>query len=193
MGLKCRFEMECEENWSRLELVPVLPELQWTEPSADDVSNVGPLRLGGKWDTRFQPFVAYWLGLVGVRDGYPSRSEIDPIELGANLIPRIFMVDAIGDAAGKYRFRYRLVGQEITDVGAVRRGDYLDEVAEADYSDIERHYRAALSGDVWVRRSSLSWRKADYNFQTYDALVLPLADDRGAPIHLLGFCIFDQT
>jgi hypothetical protein len=184
--------MECEEKWSRVEPISALSEHHWIEPSTD-ASRIGPLRFSGKWDTRFLPFISYWLRLMGARDGYPSRSEIDPIELGANLIPRIFMIDAIGDGAGRYRFRYRLVGQEIIDVGAVRRGDYLDQVAEADCSHIERHYRAALDGDVWVRRSSLSWRKADYNFQTYDALVLPLADDRGTPTHLLGFCIFDKT
>lgn len=192
MNLKCRFEMECEEKWSLVEPAAGLSEFRWVEPSPD-VSKIGPLRFSGKWDTRFSPFVSYWLRLADGGESYPSRSEIDPIELGAKLIPRIFMIDALGDGISRYRFRYRLVGQEITDRGAVRGGDYLDQIAEADCSDIERHYVAALGGDVRVRRSSLSWRKPEYNFQAYDALVLPLADDRITPTHLIGFCIFDQS
>jgi hypothetical protein len=143
-------------------------------------------------DLRFNRFLSYWARLVVVRGAYPDRNSVDPIELGSDLLPNIFLVDILRNDSDQTRYRYRLLGEVIVAHKRTRRGSYLDEMASADTSEIEQHYQAAARGQISLRRSNLGWRDKDLEFQSYSVVVLPLADDGRMPTNLLGLCLYDH-
>lgn len=71
----------------------------------------------------------------------PDRKDIDPIAIGAALLPHVALVDVVDDGA---RFRNRLVGTAIAERwGFETTGRFFDEVmSPGDYSDfIHELYR----------------------------------------------------
>jgi hypothetical protein len=143
-------------------------------------------------EPRWSKFLRYWQRLAAEKGRYPARSEIDPLEIGPDLLPNIFLADVVtkpGSAA--MRFRYRLLGQAILDRETTRPGNYLDELgAAADIEAIERHYRACLKGEVSLRRASLVWNDIRKDVFTYSVLLLPLTDEAGSIAHLIGLVLY---
>jgi hypothetical protein len=73
---------------------------------------------------RLQELLDYWQDKRGDR-AMPRRLDIDPIDL-RQMLPNIFLVDVEG---GGQRFRYRLVGTELTAImGRELKGAYIDEM-----------------------------------------------------------------
>src|SRR5256885_15233187 len=67
-------------------------------------------------EPRWGKFLRTWEALAAAKGRYPSRIEIDPAELGAKLLPNIFLVDIVAEPGRKLpRFRFRLLGQAIVD------------------------------------------------------------------------------
>ena len=67
----------------------------------------------------------HWEARRGAR-AMPARADMDPVELPRKLLPNLFLVAVENDPR---RFRYRLVGTELTAV--MRReftGQYVDEM-----------------------------------------------------------------
>jgi hypothetical protein len=143
-------------------------------------------------DSRFNRFLSYWTRLAVTRGAYPERTSVDPIGLGPDLLPNIFLADILRSDNGRIRYRYRLLGEAIIAHEWTRRGSYLDEVASAGIREIERHYEAAARGRIFLRRSSLAWHDKDLDFKSYSVVALPLADDGKIPTHLLGLCVYDH-
>ena len=105
-------------------------------------------------DSILRALHAYWDQRRGGRP-IPDRSDIDPIAIGAALLPHVALVDVI-DGGG--RFRNRLVGTAIAERwGFETTGCFFDEVMEAgDYSDfIHDLYRDACRHRAPVYSESL--------------------------------------
>jgi len=143
-------------------------------------------------DPRFRRFLGYWQDLAAASGGYPQRLSLDPIGLGAELIPNLFLVDILKSDRGDVRYRYRLLGEAILAHERTRKGDLLDEIAASDVGAIERHYEAAIAGRIYLRKSNLGWHKEALDFQHYWVLALPLSDDGKIVTHLAGLCIYDR-
>jgi hypothetical protein len=143
-------------------------------------------------EPRWGRFLRAWQELAAEKGRFPTRTEIDPARLGADLLSNVFLVDAVGPIhTGKRRFRFRLLGQAILDRETTRTGDYLDTLgASADIAEIERHYVAALRGDVWIRDADLVWNSKTKDVFTYQVMMLPLTDAKGDVAHLLGLALY---
>lgn len=96
----------------------------------------------------------YWDGRRQGRDA-PDRRDIDPIAIGAALLPHVALVDVVD---GGRRFRNRLVGTAIAERWGVEiTGRHFDEVmSPGDYSDfIHGLYRDACTHRAPVYSESL--------------------------------------
>lgn len=123
---------------------------------------------------------AYWSGKLD-GDRLPARADIRPEEL-RHLLAWIFLVDVTHNPL---RFRYRLIGSEITRLAGVERtGSYVDAAGLGPYwRRVHDDYRAV------VRRRVPSYvdggaRWNGREFQHHERLVMPLASD-GAQIDML--------
>jgi hypothetical protein len=143
-------------------------------------------------DARIGNFLGYWAALAAAKGCYPARTDLDPICMDAGMLPYLFLVDVLNTENGQFRFRYRLLGSAIVDLELARNGNYLDEIASRDVSDIQRHYEAAIMGSISLRRSNLGWQRKPLAFQRYSVVVLPLSDDGRVPTHLFGLCLYDD-
>jgi hypothetical protein len=143
-------------------------------------------------EPRWGHFLRAWQAVADAKGAYPARSEIDPAQLGAKLLPNVFLVDVVGGADSRTRFRFRLLGQAILERETTRAGAFLDEIgASADIAAIERQYRAAIEGEVSIRTASLVWNDARKDMFKYDVMILPLADCSGDVSNLIGLALYD--
>jgi hypothetical protein len=137
---------------------------------------------------RLADLLAYWRGLATVR--LPGRADIDPIEIGAPLLPHVFLADVLD---GGRRFRWRLIGTHIvTHAGTDDTGkDFELSIAPAMRATIIGHYRkVVLSRQRLCHRGSFTGR--DGRAYRYQRLLLPLATDGESVDMILGGAVFDQ-
>jgi hypothetical protein len=98
---------------------------------------------------------AYWGHQCRGR-AVPDRSDIDPVDIGAGLLPNVGLIDVIDGGA---RFRNRLVGTAIVERWGfettgrfldeiMREGDYRDFIHEL-YRDVCRHRAAVYSASLF--------------------------------------------
>jgi hypothetical protein len=125
-------------------------------------------------DPRLARLAALWR--EHARDGHlPERSELGPESLHAiGLLPNVMLIEVIDGGA---RFRYRLVGTEITTtVGRDATGWFLDELHNP---DVLKNRVASLH---WVMRERRPLRTADRHdapgkeYLAYEALSAPLGN-----------------
>jgi hypothetical protein len=139
----------------------------------------------GSDDARLRAVYNYWDGKRRGRT-MPSRADIDPAELKTYL-PQLVLLDVIGDPP---RFRYRLVGTEVTRVRqglgkADPTGTFVDEVAHHQgTAAVLAHYRRAvaergpsLDAGTYTASPSRPWLR-------FKRMVLPLGAD-GAAVDML--------
>lgn len=138
-------------------------------------------------------FLRTWESLAAAKGRYPARTEIDPMALGAKLLPNVFLVDVVNvPGLTAPRFRYRLLGQAIIDREPTRSGDYLDQIgAAADVAAIAEQYIGCLDGKVWIRDASLTWNDPRGGYLRYRAMMLPLSDDGESVTHLIGMALYE--
>jgi hypothetical protein len=132
----------------------------------------------------------YWLGKrAGLR--LPSRTELRPSELKAWL-PHVLLADAINDGAD---FRYRLVGTRIAqDFSLPPTGrlmsDVLANYGEQAVRETIRMYRRVVEDAAPLHiRGSGEWYAQDA--KTFDAILMPLADDGVRVNMIFGAFVFD--
>ena len=126
----------------------------------------------------------YWEARRGER-AIPSRADMDPVELPRPLLPNLFLVDV---EEGPRRFRYRLVGTELT--GVMRReltGRYIDEMPF-----LFRKFALPAYAEV-MERAAPTYREINaiealWRIR-YKRLLLPLSED-GARINMILGAIF---
>ncbi len=133
----------------------------------------------GYTDKRLAGLHRLWLDKQALRGALPGRADFSPIEMRA-FITDLYMVDVLpGLAAGAAaRFRYRLIGTEITarterDV----TGRFFDEVYPAETLE---NFSASFH---WIARHKLPLRSygtmafSNKGFLAFEALEVPLASD----------------
>jgi hypothetical protein len=75
------------------------------------------------------PALAYWIRKRGTA-ATPRKSDIDPTEIHAKILPKTQIIDVLDDGA---RFRYRLVGTALVEAnGKDYTGKYPDELLSED-------------------------------------------------------------
>jgi hypothetical protein len=128
-------------------------------------------------DPRLARLAALWLERAGA-GGIPERSALGPEVLHPlGLLPNVMLVDVIDGGA---RFRYRLVGTEITAIaGRDATGKFFEEIYEP---PALKHRTETLH---WVMRERRPLRTADRldapgkEFIGYEALSAPLGNADG--------------
>jgi hypothetical protein len=148
------------------------------QDQTDDLDGTG-LVFGDNPDgQRLGAIYAYWASKRRGRS-MPSRADIDPLELKAYL-PQLVLLDVEGDPL---RFRYRLVGTEVT---RVRRGlsksdptgRFVDEVTHhqgtgavlAHYRRVVAERRPSTDAGTYPPSPERPWLR-------FSRLVLPLSPD----------------
>ncbi|HEX6958469.1 MAG TPA: hypothetical protein VF194_10840 [Ferrovibrio sp.] len=137
----------------------------------------------------------YWQRIhpaAGPPERLPGRQHIDPLDIAPPLLPHVWLVDVLRDAAAEpaLRFRYRLVGSAV-DRGSGRTltGRWLDEVNAGFFRD------PLLCGPYL---SVASTRQPDYRVGTplfahaqqwswLERLMMPLAQN-GQDVDMLFCC-----
>lgn len=95
-------------------------------------------------DPRLTKFYQYWRDACRGKQT-PSRADIDPVDIPSELLPNLFLVEAVD---GGRRFKFRLVGSESTvAAGRSLTGFHVDEVnpnaAYAEY--VSNLYRRVMN------------------------------------------------
>jgi len=117
--------------------------------------------------------------------GFPRRVDIDPAEIQP-MLPYIFMVDVLQDAAGAPDFRFRLVGTAIMEIEGEHTGKLLSDMFpdRAAYRVLWQQYLDAAAGKVWARHENLRWQGREH--VRYEVILAPLQDDDGRVSILIG-------
>jgi hypothetical protein len=137
-------------------------------------------------DPRLKTLLRYWHQKRGARR-YPSRADIDPLELKP-VLGNILLIDVVAnEQGGGQRFRYRLFGTEFVFYhGTDLTGHWLDEIPNAEFRD-------SLIGlyDIIVREGGARMYSYDYMLESrrhrFQAVILPLSTD-GERIDIILSC-----
>lgn len=131
---------------------------------------------------------AFWQSLAPA--GLPGRRHLDPITIGAALLPHVFLADVLD---GGTRFRWRLIGTHIVShAGTDDTGQELGAaVAPGMRETILGHYRqVARDRRPLCHRSEFVGR--DKRIYRYDRLLLPLAADGATVDMIFGGAVFGR-
>lgn len=119
--------------------------------------------------------LAAWEKARGGR-AMPSRSDIDPLQLPATLLPHILLIDV--EYEPRLRFRWRLIGTYITNIlGRDSTGKYWDELYD------EGVLTSLISGPNWVLQHQQPLRTtgaapvSDKEFLHSENVEMPLSND----------------
>lgn len=144
-------------------------------------------------DRRWQQFYDYWLQLAETRGALPSRQAIDPLQMPRGLIPNLFMTEVVYETGNRPRFRFRLLGQEITEQEHTKPGQYVHELGGSQgTAPLETQYLDCLKRRLWLRHTDLSWANRQKSFIRYEVLLLPLARDGRDIDAMIGLAIYQN-
>jgi hypothetical protein len=154
-------------------------------PSEETTADVFPTEAR---DPRFRAFFDYWRskappGLL------PGRQHIDPLEM-KRFLPYILLLDVVREA-GRYRFRYRLIGTHVIELhGFSKVGDFVENYANP--AHYERMFYPEMTSVIEQHRPHFAIRKSPVNqenFTGYHRLKLPLAGDGKTVDMIIGLHI----
>lgn len=135
--------------------------------------------------------LAFWEQARGERP-MPAKVDIDPLRLGARLLPYILLVDR---AAGSGRFRYRLCGSANAEAaGADLTGLHVDELnPNPDYIAymVGLYRRACETGRPVYSESRYMPLRSD-TMRGTRRLICPLSDDGATVDRLISAQTFQQ-
>lgn len=175
-----------------------MPQVTVFQPLEIDPGTVS--WVAGHVDRRWAIFLDYWQNLAARLRRVPARRDLDPIEMSAALLPNLFLIDILpaDQVVARTRFRFRLLGAEITAREKVRTGTYLDELASADeLANIERQYHEAMAMRIYMRATTLIWEARVKDHVAYKVIMLPLLGDQAASghgtiAHLIGCVVYED-
>lgn len=104
----------------------------------------------------------------------PARAEIDPVDF-APLLPDIAILDVLDDGM----FRFRLVGETVNARYGQLKGKRLDQILRGEVLErtLSEHWLCVeRAAPVFIRNTEFT-RSIDGDFQVFQRLLLPLADD----------------
>ncbi len=141
-------------------------------------------------DDRPAALLDWWRKRRAALGHLPGRQHFDPVSIKP-LLPWIFMVDVegAGDPAGRLRFRWRLLGSELTAMaGRNATGRWFDELyPEPVYGDFVRSYVDTVSQCRAVRSvGTMAIASAARDFLPYESVKTPLATDGRTVDLILG-------
>ena len=128
---------------------------------------------------------AYWERQRGGRR-FPTRRDIDPLDLGPTLLPYLSLVAIAQDPFG---VQYRLVGTEVARFyGAEMRGKWVHEIdiwPEQDIEDTHETYRRIVDcAEPQFGLSLIHWQeRSDHIFEFAR---FPISDHGATITHCLG-------
>jgi len=127
-------------------------------------------------DAIIQGLMRFWEQARGARP-MPAKSDMDPVRLGARLLPHILLVETV---EGGTRFRYRLCGSANTDAaGMDLTGRHVDELNP--HPDYIRYmvglYRQAQASGRPVYSESRYLALATNTARDTRRLICPLSSD----------------
>ncbi len=132
----------------------------------------------------------YWSGKKAGRD-LPSRRDIDPVEIGPEILPHILLTDILPDG----RLRYRLAGTAVEAViGESLSGRYIDDLLCPPYRD----YILSLYAEVIEKRHAL-YTESLYPFlgsqpeRLTKRLMMPLVSEDGEVTMVVSGQIFEAV
>jgi hypothetical protein len=137
-------------------------------------------------DERLRGLLRHWLERRG--DGLaPVRTAIDPTAIGA-ILASVWMSDFL---PAERRFRMRLAGEEINHLYGrnITPCYFEDIIAPTMLGDVMRRYLRVV-GDPAVMHCGGHIYLASERSQMGERIVLPLADENGAIMHVIGASIF---
>jgi len=173
------------------------------ETAAPDILTIGSTRLellGGlratianHRDKRWPQFYDYWMQLAEQRGALPSRQAIDPLQMPRHLLGNIYLTEVVYETGNQPRFRFRLLGQEITEREYTRPGQYVHELdGNQSAGLLETQYLDCLQGRLWLRQTNLSWADRQKSFMRYQVLLMPLARDGYEVDSMIGLVIYED-
>jgi hypothetical protein len=126
----------------------------------------------------------YWQGKRGAR-AMPSRTDIDPVEMGANLLPHLLLCDLVERGA---RVRFRLVGTSIVKrLGFDPTGQYLEDLMAGGYFAYLAELNRACAAERAPIYAESAFRWGANRRLELSHLLLPLGNGGGEPaISLIG-------
>lgn len=150
--------------------------MRWT--SAQDgeapLLTATPMTQDSIEEERLSRFYAYWAGRAPCT-GWPRRRDIDPLDM-PDLLAYLMLVEVHGE-----RYRYRLVGTQVTDaLGMDPTGRFMDELpADAPFTGLMKRIHDAVAragGPVYARSRHVTPRGT---LRSCGRVLCPLADDAG--------------
>ncbi|GHD53895.1 hypothetical protein GCM10017083_30810 [Thalassobaculum fulvum] len=116
--------------------------------------------------------------------GMPRKARIDPIDLArAGLLPQIWLVERQPDR----RLVYRLAGEEINAVfGRSVAGAALEDLIERSQAEVVVGRWNRVLDEALVMHAVGEVYSDAGNLYSGERVVLPLADEQGAPMFLIG-------
>ena len=144
------------------------------------------------WHPLVRRFYEYWAG-VAPPGRLPGRQHILPEDI-VPLLPRLWMLDVFRDPV---RFRYRLVGTEITcSVQRELTGTWLDEAQPESVRNVnlrDRYNFILETGQATWRRGATMWLR-DPNHRVVENCLAPLAADGATVDKIIAVSVmFDNT
>ena len=136
-------------------------------------------------DRILQGLMTYWQTACGARP-MPAKADIDPIRLGARLLPHLLLLEVVDGGA---RFRYRLCGSANTEAaGMDLTGRHVDELnPHPDYIDyMVGLYRRAQETARPVYSASRYLALATNTVRNTRRLICPLSDDGQTVSHFIS-------
>ena len=137
-------------------------------------------------DERLRRLLRHWLEQRG--DGLtPMRSAIDPTAI-APILSSIWLCDFL---PADRRFRMRLAGEEINQLYGrnVTQCSFEEIIAPALLDDVMRRYRRVVEEPAILHCSGHVYLASDRS-DVGERLVLPLSDDSGAVLHMIGATVY---
>ncbi len=130
----------------------------------------------------------YW-DTCRVGSAIPYRDDFDLIEI-PELLSTTFFLDIVSEKKFVYRFAGALI-EEFFNVG-IAAGRTPEELFGENANAIVPPYQHIReTGELLHRQADLSWHSSEKSYIHYEALLLPLSDDDGRVIRVVG--IHDYT
>ena len=133
----------------------------------------------------------YWAELAK-EQGAPTRAQIDPLTHFPRLMPTTILLGIERDAERGLRYRYRVVGSELTRrAGRELTGKYLDECFPPERIQADLGiYRRCIDEQVcyWGSRTSVVEEREAW--ETYNRIILPIRDAATGSVDYLWIYIW---
>jgi hypothetical protein len=167
----------------------ILPPVSIEVPTTATPRSGRPLDLDGfahVKDERLRRLLRHWLERRGERTA-PLRSAIDPTAIGP-ILSSVWMCDYL---PADRRFRMRLAGEDINRLYGrnVTQCMFEEIIAPPLLAEVIRRYRRVVEEPAVLHCGGHIYLASNRS-EVGERLVLPLSDDSGAILHVIGASVY---